>query len=808
MSESTRREFLAMLAAAGMAAASTGWFSSRLWAMAEEGSLPKPRGPGKERWVPTLCRLCPAGCGIRVRLVDGLPVGLEGDKTNPLSAGGLCPAGFVGLQELVHPDRIRSPMHRDGPRGSGRWRALSWDEALERIAEPLRAARAAGRPQAFAVLERGDSPLTRFWLERVLRAFGSPNLLLGHAGEPWHSAWAYVAGLDHPPAPDLPNADFVVCFGYELLETEGHPVWQTKNWGRLRAPDAPRRGTAAYVGPRFSPTARHADLRVAVRPGTEGILALGLIHVLILEDLVDRPFLERWTSGYGGAEPGQRSGRIGFESFIRSGFDLEKVSQITGAGVSEIFRLGRAFGLARRPLALAGSGALEGEAGFSTAMAVIALNLAVGSVGRSGGWVPRGGAPLSLPPAREPDDLARTGLAAARVDGAGTATLPVVSQSPGRLAANLAAKTPYPLDVLVVHGVNPVFEWPDRKASEAALDNVGLLAVVGTVEDETAHRADIVLPEASFLESWQLLPQAIGIPADYVGLQQPAVDPVYQSRAFEDMWFDLARKVGGPAAAAVPEGDYASWLPSAVAGLFAAGRGTISGGPFHARIAGFMEDRGWKPSGPGTAQAFWDELRRSGSWIDVPRPEHLPTELLEGSARRFDFWPPRLYRDIELRSGVQPAPDAPYRSAEGQAPADAGKAADFPLRLLLFDTNALWRGRTALTPLLLEMSGFREDIGWDSWVEIHPETARRNRIESGDRVRLDSPYGSIRVRAHVAPIVPPDAVAVPRGLGHTHYGRFATGVGANPLALLPSAVDPWTGSPVAGARVRLSRGRA
>lgn len=808
MRGSTRREFLTTLAAAGMAAAATGWFSSRLWAMVEEGALPKPRGPGKERWVPTLCRLCPAGCGIRVRLVDGLPVGLEGDKTNPLSAGGLCPAGFAALQELVHPDRIRTPLRRDGLRGSGHWLPISWDEALERIATPLRAARAAGRPQAFAVLERGDSPLTRFWVKHVLRAFGSPNLLLGHAGEPWQSAWAYVAGSARPPAPDLPNADFVVSFGHELLETEGHPVWQTKNWGRQRAPDAPRRGTAAYVGPRFSPTASHTDLRVAVRPGTEGVLALGLIHVLILEDLVDRPFLEKWTDGYTGRAVGMTDERVSFESYVRSRFGLEKVSQVTGAAVSEIFRLGRAFGSARRPLALAGRSALAGESGFSTAMALIALNLAVGSVGRSGGYVPAGGAPLLLPPRQELDDVAERGTASARVDGAGSATLPVVSQSPGRLVANLAAKDPYALDVLLVHGVNPLYEWPDQKAVETALDGVGLLAVIGTVEDETSHRADLILPESSFFESWQVLPQTIGIPADYAGLQQPAVEPLYQSRAFEDIWFDLGRRIGGPVAAAIPKGDYASWLPSAVAGLFAAGRGTIAGGPFHARIAEFMQERGWKPPGPQTAEAFWDEFHRSGSWIDAPRSERSPSALLDGGVRRFDFWPDRLYRDIEKLGGTPAAQDAPYRVAEDTGHTATGEAASYPLRLLLFDTNVLWGGRTALTPLVLEMSGFREDIGWDSWVEIHPETARRDRIESGDRVRLDSPLGSILVRARVVSAVPPDAVAMPRGLGHSHYGRFATGIGVNPLALLSSAVDPWTGSPVLEARVRLSRAHA
>ncbi|MEK7837837.1 MAG: twin-arginine translocation signal domain-containing protein, partial [candidate division NC10 bacterium] len=110
MSALSRREFLATLAAGGVVAASSGWFTRRLFAMAEEGTLRAPPGPGVERWVPTLCRMCPAGCGIQVRLLDGLPVGLEGNHTNPLSAGGLCPAGFAGLQELVHPDRIRTPL--------------------------------------------------------------------------------------------------------------------------------------------------------------------------------------------------------------------------------------------------------------------------------------------------------------------------------------------------------------------------------------------------------------------------------------------------------------------------------------------------------------------------------------------------------------------------------------------------------------------------------------------------------------------------------------------------------------------------
>ncbi len=806
MNRLSRRQFLASLATAGVAAATGSWFTNRLYAMAQEGTLPAPRGPGLERWVPSLCRLCPAACGIRVRLVDGLPVGIEGNRTNPVSAGGLCPAGFAGLQELVHPDRVRTPLRRVGPRGSGRWSAVSWDEALEEIAAPLRQLRAEGRPQAFAVLDRGDSPLGRFWLERVLGAYGSPNLILDGTQETWRAAWTYVAGADRPPAPDLANSDFILSFGHELFETDGHPVAQSKAWGRLRAPAVSQPATFVYVGPRLSPTAARADLRIAVRPGQEAVLALGLIHVLVTEDLANRAFLDRWADGYsprgGGGETGTRS----FESFVRLHGTPEEVSRRTGVSVSQIFRVGRALGSARRPVVLAGRSVLQGEDGLATAMAVVALNLATGSVGRAGGYVAGGRAPIELPAPVEPDAVARQGMKAPRVDGAGWETLATVGQSPARLGASLAGKKPYPLGVLLVHGVNPVHEWPGAQALEQGLGNVGLVVAMARVPDETARMADLVLPEASEMETWDIVPATLGIPLDYAALQQPAVDPLYESRAFQDVWFDLARRIGGPVAGAVPQGTYAEWLRGAAMGLFRAGRGTLTGSATEEGIAGFMEARGWKAGGPTTPDGFWEAYRQSAGWVDAPVAERSPAEVLGRGVERFNFWPARFFRDAAALG--RPATDeALYGAGEAGAGGSAQGRAEtggYPLRLLLFDTNTLWAGRTALTPLLLEMTGFREDIAWDSWAEIHPETARRSGIRNGDRVRLESPEGSVLARARLAPVVPPDAVAMPRGLGHRHFGRFASGIGGSPVALLPAGPDRWTGTTLQGARVRLT----
>ncbi len=798
MTPLTRREFLATLGAAGLGALATSWYVDRLFAMVGEGALPAPRGAGLESWVPTVCRICPAACGIRARLVDGLPVGIEGNRADPVSAGGLCPAGVTGLHELVHPDRLKVPQRRAGARGSGAWTPISWDEALEAIASPLRELRSHGRPERFVVLERGDSPLTTFWLERVLGAYGSPNLVLDASHESWRAAWAYMAGLDRPPAADLAHSDLILSFGHELFETDGHPVWQSKIWGRLRDPSVARPAALAWIGSRISPSAARADLRVAVLPGEEATLALGLLHVLIMEGTADREFLARWTDGFGDADDGAG----GLEGLVRRHYAPDEVSRRTGAPVRQILRLGRALGAAQRPIALAGSPVLRGEHGLATAAAVVALNLALGSAGRAGGWVAAGGPPVALPAEAERDAVARRGGGAPRVDGAGVATLGPVRHAPALLRARMAAGEPYPVEVLLVHGVNPAHAWPEPGAFARAIEKVPLVVATAGVPDETAALADIVLPEASFLESWNLLPAAVPLPLERVALQQPVVPPLHESRAFEDVWFDLARRVGGPAAAAVPAGRYAEWLPQAAAGLHRAGRGAIATSAADERVASYVESRGWKLAGLPTAEAFWTALRDSGGWVDAPEVGRSPRELLPDGEPRFRFAPEGFTRDAR-RLGAAPdtllPPPAPAGS--GGAPLGSGS---YPLALLLFDTNTLWDGRTALTPVLMELTGAREDIGWDSWLEVHPRTAARHGLRDGARARVESATAAIVTRVRVTPSVSPDAVALPRGLGHTQFGRFARGAGANAATLVDAAADRRTGGFVLAGRVRVA----
>jgi anaerobic selenocysteine-containing dehydrogenase len=148
---------------------------------AEKPPVPVERGlrPGSEKFVFTTCGLCPAGCGLRVRVVDGRAVKVEGNAESPVNRGGVCVRGQAGLELLYHPDRIRGPRRRVGERGENRWQAISWDEAIAQLASELSKLRAAGEPESLVLLDGEQTGTTHALWSRLLEVFGSPNHI-GH----------------------------------------------------------------------------------------------------------------------------------------------------------------------------------------------------------------------------------------------------------------------------------------------------------------------------------------------------------------------------------------------------------------------------------------------------------------------------------------------------------------------------------------------------------------------------------------------------------------------------------------------------
>jgi anaerobic selenocysteine-containing dehydrogenase len=174
-----------------------------------------------EAIVKTTCALCPSGCGLDVRVVNGKAVKVEGSALHPLNQGVCCLKGQTSLEMLYSPERIERPRHQMGERGSGDWKEISWQEALEIAAGRLVELRKAGKPHTLALMHGDLRGQMRQTVQRFMRAYGSPNLIsresLGE-GTARMAVWL-SQGINGLPVYDIANANYVMTFGGNLLES-------------------------------------------------------------------------------------------------------------------------------------------------------------------------------------------------------------------------------------------------------------------------------------------------------------------------------------------------------------------------------------------------------------------------------------------------------------------------------------------------------------------------------------------------------------------------------------------------------------
>ena len=377
-----------------------------------------------------------------------------------------------------------------------------------------------------------------------------------------------------------------------------------------------------------------------------------------------------------------------------------------------------------------------------------------------------------------------------RLDGAGTGDFPSLPSDPERLAEAILARSPYPVEALLVLEADPVFASfaPDRFA--AALERIPLVVSFANMPDDTALHADWILPEAHFLEQWELQTTPKGVPYPVVSLSQPALPrPLYDVRPVSDVFLELARRCGTEVAAAFPWKDVQSLLRAEMEGLYEQKRGAIMGTAFDEAWVRMMEGAGWWAPGYRSAEELWKKSQETGGWWD-PFYDHGDwTRVLKTRSGRFEFRADVLERHPRVASGGR---------AEGPR--------DDSLVLVLFEPLAVAGGTGAELPFLEAILDPGYEERWATWAEIHTETAAALGIGDRDWVMVSSPHGAITVRARVGPRVVPGTVAIPIGLGKRGGGRWAAGVGASPLRLLSGERELFSGLPDPGAtKVHVSR---
>jgi len=478
--------------------------------------------PGQAVWKPSVCPSCASGCGLTVRVMDaeadvvrGGQAGivqilaakkLEGSPMYPVNRGALCARGQASIQVTYHPDRITQPLKRSGDRGSGQYAAISWDDAIKELVARLDALTTAGTQKALACLTRSRGHRAAL-LDMFLSSFGAPGAvnfeLFGD--EVLRRANALSFGRDQLPTYDFANARHVIAFGADFLGTWNSPVSNAQGYGHMRQGRSGIRGSFVQVESRMSQTGANADEWVPARPGTEGVLALGLAHVIIAEKF-------RLASG------GGRAGALieGWSAGLAD-YSPEQVEKITGVSARRVERLAREFAERRPAVAIIGGAPLAHTNGLFSALAVNALNALVGNVGETGG--------ISFTPQL---NIARPRAAGFRL-------------SPQGDGAHISEA-----QVLLIDGANPVYHALPVWKLDETLPRLPFIVSFGSFLDETSILSDLILPDHSFLESFVDAAPESGSMVAVLGIAPPVMKPLHDTRATPDVLLEVSRQLAKP----------------------------------------------------------------------------------------------------------------------------------------------------------------------------------------------------------------------------------------------------------------------
>jgi anaerobic selenocysteine-containing dehydrogenase len=775
----SRRVFLQLLGATGVLAGG----ASRIWAIPDEWREKLLSGPRLETWNVSTCGQCPAGCGIRVRLIDDIPVRIHGNPIAPVNSGFTCPMGEAGLELLYHPDRIATPMRRKGKKGERGWEPVSWDNALEQISQALGKQGKGKPPGPFGFL-MGDRNTLLTQLAGEFASRSGSSLFFPWRTPSVNELGFWQGGLEYPPlAFDLKKTDYMITFGTNLLEEPLSPVYFNRIYGEMKEKRARTGLKMVHVDARMSQAGRNATEWVQIRPGSMGILALGLAYVILRDNIYDKDFIGSHTQDF-------RKGSDDFQTLVTRDYAPDRVSEVTGVPAQTILRLAREFGSAKAPLALAGGTMASSETELFTQWGVASLNALSGSFTAEGLW--RDPAPVPWDPFPVSAFSPRSGAFSRKPEYGLGSDLPASWMAENLPMLAEAGKIP-DLETLLIAHVNPVFQAPNQKAWKDWLSRIPLVVQFATMIDDTSPYADLVLPLTTYLEQWDLTLPPPNLPFSQLGLQQPVVPPMPGARPLGDILLSLGREASVDLLPGSSGNTYGEYVAARMKQVFASGKGT----PFFEAVSlEFLEDlrkRGWQVYSYPAFADFWRLLQEKGGWWD---PGEYPA--VDWKRKKKFLFPTTSRLATLLKESPVPRPERGGEAKDKKLNLRFEEGIRRPegpnsFSLVPFTSLMNMTGDGASLPLLQEMFGLYLRLYWNTWAEIHPQRAARLDLKDGDLIRVTSGNGVMTLPVRIVPTVSPEILSVPFGQGHTERGRTARHIGANPVAMLEYHTDPLSG---------------
>jgi anaerobic selenocysteine-containing dehydrogenase len=644
-----------------------------------------------EHDVATVCPLdCPDSCSLDVTVQDGRVAAIDGSSLNPVTGGYICAKVRRFPERLYGPDRLLYPAVRKGPKGLASFERVSWDEAMSLVAERMLEARRRWGGESILPYSYGGSNglLTQDTSDATLfRRLGASRLARTVCAAATGAANLAMYGkMPSITYQDFPDARLIILWGVNPSASGIHLVPYIR--------EAQRRGAVLIVvDPRTTPLARQADIHLAVRPGTDLPVALSLHRFLFEEGHADEAFLKEHARG---AE--QLRERAHAWTFERAAAEAD-------VPVDTLRRIAELYAATRPALIRCGWGQERNRNGGNASLAILALPAVAGKFGERGGGY----------------TMSNTASWGITNTWAGSAEPPTRLINMNQLGRALLEYTEPRINMLFVYNSNPAVTTPDQGRVLRGLERDDLFTVVfEQVMTDTARYADVLLPNTTFLEGYDLV-RAYGPWA--LQLARPVIEPVGESRPNAEVFGELIDRAGmreetDPRGELEEMLDVIARLPDDVGdGVRANGAATV---PFDGRPIQFRD-----------------------VWPRTPdRKVHLYPEALAQDA------PAGLY-------GYQPDP------------ATSG----FPLALISPASEK------TISSTLAELS--RPEVR----LLMHPDDAAERGVNDGADVRVFNALGEVRCKAGVGAWIRRGTVSMPKGIWRKHTANGCTGTSLVPDTL-------------------------
>ena len=717
----SRRTFI-QIGGSSLGAATLGSaLTTQGWGMdPSQGSDP---GTDGEVVIPTMCELCFWKCGVLAHVKDGTVTKLVGNPKHPLSRGRLCPRGTGGTGLLYDPDRLRQPLVRSEARGAQVFRPVSWDDALNETAERLLKVRDEHGPEALALFSHGYGGS---WFKTLVKSYGSstitaPSFAQCRGSREVAFEITYGSPVGSPEATDIAHSRVLTLIGSHLGENMHNTQVQEL------ATAIERGAQLVVVDPRFSVAAGKARYWLPIKPGTDIALLLAWMHVIVKEGLYDRDYVEKYT--------------LGIEELRAHLADKTPEwawarTTIPAATIVETAR----FIAGARPASLIHPGRRTAWYGDDTqrGRAIAIMNALLGTWGREGGFYLPTAFPLKgmpkIPFAQAPKAVS---------DAPEGVVYPFTGEllSHGLRDASIPGDRPAAVKAWMVYGTNLTMSLPQPDRTIEALKALDFVVAIDVLPAEITGWADVVLPEATYLERHDDL-AAPPFREPYVAIRQPVVPPMYESKPGWWIAKELGKRMG-------------------VAEHF----------PFDDAKEVLIERC-------RLSDVDWETLQRDG----VVEGAKEPITIEQGVEPTFDTPSGKIeiYSAQLAEAGLSPLPDYTppeepaadqFRLLFGRAPTHTfGRTTNNRLLGQILDENPLWvnarRG---------------EELGLTEGEEVT--------MVNGDGVR------SQPIHVHLTQRIRPDCVYTVHGFGHDSRGLgFARNRGASDTKMMTKTkIDPAMG---------------